>query len=191
MLPMVSEVAELVEVRRRLDSAAQALGLAARPQLGVMVEVPSAALCAASLAAEADFLSIGTNDLTQYTLAMDREDPTLASRADVLHPAVLKLIQATVEGAAGRCPVGVCGAAAGDPLTALVLVALGVDELSVEPARVPAIKAAIRRLDAGRLAAELPALLSLANAAAVRERLSAWQAKAQDSTTTTIERLPS
>ncbi|MGR4069034.1 phosphoenolpyruvate--protein phosphotransferase [Billgrantia sp. C5P2] len=191
MLPMVSEVAELVDVRRRLDSVARALGLATRPQLGVMVEVPSAALCAASLAGEADFLSIGTNDLTQYTLAMDREDPDLAARADVLHPAVLRLIKATVEGAAGRCPVGVCGAAAGDPLASLVLVALGVDELSVEPARVPAVKAAIRRLDAGRLAAEMPVLLGLADAAAVRERLSAWQAAERDPTTTTIERLPS
>ncbi|NIC08044.1 phosphoenolpyruvate--protein phosphotransferase [Billgrantia bachuensis] len=191
MLPMVSEVAELVEVRRRLDSVARRLGLAERPQLGVMVEVPSAALCAASLAEEADFLSIGTNDLTQYTLAMDREDPDLAARADVLHPAVLRLIKATVEGSAGRCPVGVCGAAAGDPLASLVLVALGVDELSVEPARVPAVKAAIRRLDIGRLAAELPALLSLADAAAVRERLSAWLTTERDPTTTTIERLPS
>ncbi|WP_104202512.1 phosphoenolpyruvate--protein phosphotransferase [Billgrantia saliphila] len=191
MLPMVSEVSELVDVRRRLDSVARELGLAERPQLGVMVEVPSAALCAASLAEEADFLSIGTNDLTQYTLAMDREDPDLASRADVLHPAVLRLVKATVEGAAGRCPVSVCGTAAGDSLASLVLVALGVDELSVEPARVPAIKAAVRRLDAGRLAAELPALMRLADAAAVRERLRGWQASERDLTTTTIERLPS
>ncbi|QTP58524.1 phosphoenolpyruvate--protein phosphotransferase [Billgrantia antri] len=191
MLPMVSEVSELVAVRRHLDSVAQELGLTVRPQLGVMVEVPSAALCAASLAEEADFLSIGTNDLTQYTLAMDREDPDLAARADVLHPAVLKLVQVTVEGAAGRCPVGVCGAAAGDPLASLVLVALGVDELSVEPARVPAVKAAVRRLDAGRLAAELPALLGLADAAAVRARLTSWQTAQQDTTTTITERLPS
>jgi multiphosphoryl transfer protein len=174
MLPMVSEVSELIDVRRRLDSAAEELGLTDRPQLGVMVEMPSAALCSASLAAESDFLSIGTNDLTQYTLAMDREDPLLASRADVLHPAVLKLIQATVDGAAGHCPIGVCGAAASDPIAVLVLVAMGVEELSVEPARVPAIKAAIRRLDAGRLAREIPLLLSLADATSVRERLSVW-----------------
>ncbi|MDQ7733966.1 phosphoenolpyruvate--protein phosphotransferase [Halomonas sp. SpR1] len=171
MLPMVSEAAELSEVRRRLESLATELGLNERPRLGAMIEVPSAALCAASLAAEADFLSIGTNDLTQYTLAMDREDPFLAARADVLHPAVLRLIEATVSGAAGRCPVGVCGSAASDDLAAPLLVALGVDELSVESARIPAVKAALRRLDAADLAAELPDLLALPDAAAVRRRL--------------------
>ncbi|GEK46327.1 phosphoenolpyruvate--protein phosphotransferase [Bisbaumannia pacifica] len=185
MLPMVSEAGELRQVRQRLEAIASELGLAARPRLGAMIEVPSAALCAASLAAEADFLSIGTNDLTQYTLAMDREDPALTARADVLHPAVLRLIQATVAGAKGRCPVGVCGAAAGDDLAAPLLVALGVDELSVEPARVPAVKAALRRLDAAALAAELPELLALADAGAVRERLTAWLDRTDDTTTTT------
>lgn len=171
MLPMVSEVGELREVRRRLESLATELGLEERPRLGAMIEVPSAALCAASLAAEADFLSIGTNDLTQYTLAMDREDPSLAARADVLHPAVLRLVEATIAGAAGRCPVGVCGSAASDDLAAPLLVALGVDELSVEPVRVPAIKAALRRLDAAALAAKLPELLALPDADAVRQCL--------------------
>ncbi|GKW47848.1 phosphoenolpyruvate--protein phosphotransferase [Halomonas sp. NCCP-2165] len=189
MLPMVSEAGELRRVRRRLEAIAAELGLSARPRLGAMIEVPSAALCAASLAAEADFLSIGTNDLTQYTLAMDREDPALTARADVLHPAVLRLIQATVAGAEGRCPVGVCGAAAGDDLAAPLLVALGVDELSVEPARVPAVKAALRRLDAAALAAELPELLALDDACAVRERLTAWLDQTDDTTTTTTTTL--
>lgn len=171
MLPMVSEASELHEVRQRLESLAVELGLSERPRLGAMIEVPSAALCAASLADEADFLSIGTNDLTQYTLAMDREDPALASRADVLHPAVLRLIQATVAGAGGRCPVGVCGSAASDELAAPLLVALGVDELSVEPARIPAVKAALRRLDTTALAAKIPELLALHDAIAVRRRL--------------------
>ncbi|GAA0568659.1 phosphoenolpyruvate--protein phosphotransferase [Halomonas salifodinae] len=189
MLPMISEAGELRQVRQRLEAIAAELGLTARPRLGAMIEVPSAALCAASLAAEADFLSIGTNDLTQYTLAMDREDPALTARADVLHPAVLRLIQATVAGARGRCPVGVCGAAAGDDLAAPLLVALGVDELSVEPARVPAVKAALRRLDAAALAAELPELLALDDAAAVRERLTAWLARTDATTTTTTTTL--
>ncbi|BBI49473.1 hypothetical protein HORIV_18940 [Vreelandella olivaria] len=171
MLPMVSEAAELREVRQRLEALAAELGLSERPRLGAMIEVPSAALCAASLADEADFLSIGTNDLTQYTLAMDREDPALASRADVLHPAVLRLIQATVAGAAKRCPVGVCGSAASDELAAPLLVALGVDELSVEPARIPAVKAALRRLDTAALAANIPELLALPDAVSVRLRL--------------------
>lgn len=191
MLPMVSEASELREVRQRLEALAAELGLSERPRLGAMVEVPSAALCAASLADEADFLSIGTNDLTQYTLAMDREDPALASRADVLHPAVLRLIQATVAGAAKRCSVGVCGSAASDELAAPLLVALGVDELSVEPARIPAVKAALRRLDTAALAAKLPELLALHDAIAVRRRLGELLAlddaapSATSSTTTT------
>ncbi|MDV6319621.1 phosphoenolpyruvate--protein phosphotransferase [Chromohalobacter sp. HP20-39] len=174
MLPMVSGVGELRALRQRLETLAGELGVSRLPQLGVMIEVPSAALCAASLAAEADFLSIGTNDLTQYTLAMDREDPGLAAQLDVLHPAVLRLIKTTVEGAAGRCPVGVCGAAAGDPLALAVLVALGVDELSVEPSRVPAVKAALRELDAAALAEQLPTWLELDDGAAVRERVKTW-----------------
>lgn len=190
MLPMVTEVGELREVRKRLETLASEMGLDTRPRLGAMIEVPSAALCARSLAVEADFLSIGTNDLTQYTLAMDREDPALTARADVLHPAVLRLIQATVDGAKGHCPVGVCGAAAGDERVALLLVALGVDELSVEPARVPAVKAALRCLNAAALADELPALLALDDATAVRQHLSVWLAQANqtDITTTTLER---
>ena len=174
MLPMVSGVGELRALRRRLEALAGELGVSRLPQLGVMIEVPSAALCAASLAAEADFLSIGTNDLTQYTLAMDREDPGLAAQLDVLHPAVLRLIQETVRGAAGRCPVGVCGAAAGDPLALAVLVALGVDELSVEPARIPAVKAALRELDAAALGERQPAWLALDDGAAVRAHVKAW-----------------
>ncbi|XKE44297.1 phosphoenolpyruvate--protein phosphotransferase [Halomonas organivorans] len=193
MLPMIGDAAELVGVRARLERLAEPLGLTRLPALGAMIEVPSAALCARRLAAEADFLSIGTNDLTQYTLAMDREEPRLASRADVLHPAVLTLIRTTVEGAAGACPVGVCGAAAGDDLAAPLLVALGVDELSVEPARVPSLKAALRRLDAAALADEVPELLALDDAAAVRERLTAWFAAdaATTTKTTTCERMPS
>ncbi|GED21698.1 phosphoenolpyruvate--protein phosphotransferase [Halomonas halmophila] len=195
MLPMVSEAGEVARVRERLEAIATQLGVVERPRLGAMVEIPSAALCAASLAETADFLSIGTNDLTQYALAMDREDPHLASRADVLHPGVLRLIQATLEGAAGRCPVGVCGAAAGDPLAAALLVAMGVDELSVEPARVAAVKAEIRRLDAASLAREVPALLAMPNAESVRRRLAERHSDAattiSDSTTTISERTSS
>ncbi|GGX91620.1 phosphoenolpyruvate--protein phosphotransferase [Litchfieldella qijiaojingensis] len=191
MVPMVSDVGELRWVRRRLQGLAEELGLSAMPRLGAMIEVPTAALCAASLAEEADFLSIGTNDLTQYALAMDREDPGLAARADVLHPGVLRLIQATVNGAAGKCPVGVCGAAAGDPQALALLVTLGVDELSVEPARVPAVKAALRQLDARALADELPAWLMLEDGEAVRQRLTDWYERVQFETTTTPERISS
>jgi multiphosphoryl transfer protein len=114
----------------------------------VMIEVPSAALLADQIAQYADFLSIGTNDLTQYTLAMDRVRADLAAQADGLHPAVLRLIAATVQGAEKHGKwVGVCGALAGDPVAVPLLVGLGVTELSVDPGAVPAIKARVRTLD--------------------------------------------
>ncbi|WP_110643059.1 glucose PTS transporter subunit IIA [Salinicola sp. CPA57] len=171
MVPMVADVGELRWVRQRLASRAASLGIERLPALGVMIEVPTAALCADDLAREADFLSIGTNDLTQYALAMDREVASLALRSDVLHPGVLRLIASCLDGASGQCPVAVCGAAAGDPLAGALLAAMGVDELSVEPGRIAAVKAGLRRLDAGALAARLPLLLALADAAAVRQAL--------------------
>ncbi|MEC8917759.1 MAG: glucose PTS transporter subunit IIA [Pseudomonadota bacterium] len=171
MVPMVADVGELRWVRERLVSRATELGIERLPALGAMIEVPTAALCAASLAREADFLSIGTNDLTQYALAMDREVASLALRNDVLHPGVLRLIALCLEGAAGQCPVAVCGAAAGDPLAGALLAAMGVGELSVEPGRIAAVKAALRRLDAGALASRLPSLLALEDGAAVRQAL--------------------
>jgi phosphocarrier protein FPr len=112
-----------------------------------MVETSAAALIAERFAREADFFSIGTNDLTQYTLAMDRTNPRLAPQVDALHPAVLRLIERTVAGARmhGRW-VGVCGALAGDLAAVPVLVGLGVDELSVDLPIVPAVKSRIRTL---------------------------------------------
>ena len=107
--------------------------------LGVMVEVPSAALMAGELARRVDFLSIGTNDLTQYTLAADRGNAALADLQDALHPAVLRLVRMALEGAAAAgIPVAVCGELAGDPAGALVLVGMGVDELSADPASLTA-----------------------------------------------------
>ncbi|KAA0016232.1 phosphoenolpyruvate--protein phosphotransferase [Salinicola corii] len=183
MVPMIADVGELRWVRRRLATRAAALGIERLPSLGAMVEVPTAALCAGTLAGEADFLSIGTNDLTQYALAMDREVASLAARSDVLHPGVLRLIALCLEGAGGRCPVAVCGTAAGDPLAGALLAAMGVDELSVEPARVAVVKATLRRLDAEALAAQLPALLALDDAAAVREALATMLASSAEAAT--------
>ena len=123
-----------------------------------MVEVPSAAILADVFAPHVDFFSIGTNDLTQYALAIDRQHPELAPEADSLHPAVLRLIDATVKGAATRNRwVGVCGGIAGDPFGACLLAGLGVDELSMTPRDVPAVKARLRATrfaDLQRLAAE-------------------------------------
>lgn len=171
MVPMISDAAEMEWVRERVEAMASEMGLSELPLLGAMIEVPSAALCSASISQVADFLSIGTNDLTQYGLAMDREDPQLARQVDVLHPGVLRLIQAALEGAAERCPVAVCGAAAGDPVVGPLLVAMGVNELSVEPARVAAVKARLRRLDTRIIAAELDNLLALPDAARLRQAL--------------------
>jgi phosphoenolpyruvate-protein kinase (PTS system EI component) len=109
-----------------------------------MVETPAAALLADRFLAEADFLSIGTNDLTQYVLAMDRGNALLAGQIDALHPAVLQLIaRAAAAGAAAGKPVGVCGGLAADTIAAPLLIGLGISELSMPPAVIPAAKAAI------------------------------------------------
>jgi multiphosphoryl transfer protein len=169
LLPMVTDAGELVRLRRRIDELAREAGRAERIEVGVMIEVPSAALLADQLAQHADFLSIGTNDLTQYTLAMDRCQPDLAAQADGLHPAVLRLVDATVRGAQRHGKwVGVCGALAGDPLAVPLLVGLGVTELSVDPPSVPAIKARVRKLDYQQCRQRAQHALALDSAQAVR-----------------------
>jgi phosphocarrier protein FPr len=138
-------------------------------QLGIMVEVPSAALLAPVLAREVDFFSIGTNDLTQYTLAIDRDHPTLSAQADGLHPAVLRLIGMTVEAAHAHGKwVGVCGELAGDMLAVPLLVGLGVDELSVSARSIALVKARVRELDYRHSQALAQQALGLESAAAVR-----------------------
>ncbi|UDM50153.1 phosphoenolpyruvate--protein phosphotransferase [Cupriavidus sp. MP-37] len=169
LLPMVCEVGELLHWRARIRALAAEAGADAGIEVGVMIEVPAAALLADQLAEHADFFSIGTNDLSQYTLAMDRCQPELAARMDALHPAVLRMVAATVEGAArhGR-RVGVCGALAGDPQAVPVLLGLGVTELSVDAALVPATKARVRALAHADCRQRAPGLLRLPSAAAVR-----------------------
>ncbi len=170
LLPMVTEVDELLQVRQRLGQLADELGIHPRPQLGVMIEVPAAALLSAQLAEHADFFSIGTNDLSQYTLAMDRDHAGLAARVDALHPAVLALIAQTCAGARqhGRW-VGVCGALASDPLATPALIGLGVRELSVSPLQVGELKARVRSLELAACEALARDLLALPGAAAVRQ----------------------
>ena len=145
MFPMISTVEEVLELRRRMAQVREELDAPEVP-IGIMIEVPSAALMADRLAAHVDFFSIGTNDLTQYTLAVDRQHPELAAMADSLHPAVLRLVERTVAGARrhGRW-VGVCGGLAGEPLGAALLVGLGVDELSMSVGDLGPIKALLRR----------------------------------------------
>ncbi|MEM5315722.1 phosphoenolpyruvate--protein phosphotransferase [Paraburkholderia sp. JHI869] len=169
LLPMVTDVGELVRLRERIDTFAREAGRTEPIEVGVMIEVPSAALLADQLARHADFLSIGTNDLTQYTLAMDRCQPDLAAQADGLHPAVLRLVAAAVEGANKHGKwVGVCGALAGDPLAVPLLVGLGVTELSVDPVSVPLIKARVRKLDYNECRQRAQNALALESAQAVR-----------------------
>ena len=146
MFPMISTMAEWRAARELVELQRLALGVPPLP-VGIMIETPSAALLADRLAQEADFFSIGTNDLTQYTLAMDRTNPGLAPQVDALHPSVLRLIERAVAGAHahGRW-VGVCGAAGGDPQAVPVLVGLGVDELSASVPLIPAVKAQVRTL---------------------------------------------
>lgn len=169
LLPMVTDASELIGIRKRIDELAREAGRTEAIEVGVMIEVPSAALLADQLAQHADFLSIGTNDLTQYTLAMDRCQPDLAAQADGLHPAVLRLIAATVAGADKHGKwVGVCGALAGDPLAMPLLVGLGVTELSVDPVSVPGIKARVRTLDYPLCRQRAQDALALESAQAVR-----------------------
>ena len=168
MFPMISTVEEVLELRRRMAQVREELDAPEVP-IGIMIEVPSAALLADRLAAHVDFFSIGTNDLTQYTLAVDRQHPELAAMADSLHPAVLRLVERTVAGARrhGRW-VGVCGGLAGEPLGAALLVGLGVDELSMSVGDLGPIKALLRRHRLSELQALAQRALDLDSADEVR-----------------------
>jgi multiphosphoryl transfer protein len=172
LLPMIATIADLRDVRKVIDEEMKALGRTAPIEVGIMVEVPSAALISKTLAAEADFLSVGTNDLAQYTLAIDRVNPRLAKQLDPFHPAVLRLIQLAVEGAKahGRW-VGVCGSLASFPLAAPVLIGLGVTELSATAGSIAEIKAMVRTLDMNKCKAVAEAALALESGEAVRRML--------------------
>lgn len=168
MFPMVATLEELLAARAIAEEVR--LELNAQPvDIGIMVEVPSAVLMAPELAAHADFFSIGTNDLTQYVLAMDRLHPTLARQADALHPAVLRMIEMTVKAAkaAGKW-VGVCGGMAGDPKGAAILAGLGVAELSLSIPSVAAIKARLRTQSLAQMQLLAQRALACKNAAQVR-----------------------
>jgi phosphocarrier protein FPr/phosphocarrier protein len=168
LLPMVTDIAEIRAVRRLLGEACAALDVPS-PPLGAMIETPAAAVLADGIAREVDFLSIGTNDLAQYTLAMDRGHAELASRIDGVHPAVLRMIDIICKGAAAHDkPVAVCGGLAADPAAVPVLLGLGVTELSVVPTLIPQLKAQVRSLTLESCRATAARALTLESAAQVR-----------------------
>jgi phosphoenolpyruvate-protein phosphotransferase len=179
MAPMVATIEDVEFLGGLIDEAladldARGVARADRLVVGIMVEVPSAALMAAELARRVDFFSIGSNDLTQYVLAMDRTHPGFAAAADALHPAVLRAIRETVRGAAAAgIEVAVCGELAGDPLGAQVLVGLGVTELSMDAGRLDEVRAALA-------ARSRAALTALADAAVLAETASAVRALAAE-----------
>ncbi|GAA3410140.1 phosphoenolpyruvate--protein phosphotransferase [Paenibacillus hodogayensis] len=177
LFPMISTVTELRRAKEAVAQAADSLrreGFAVpeRWETGIMIEIPSAALMADVLAAEVDFFSIGTNDLTQYTLAVDRMNEHISALYDSYHPAVLRLIRHVVESARGQGKrVGVCGEMAGDSSAVPLLVGLGVDELSMNAPALPSVRAVVRGLrhaEAAELAREA---LRLEDGRQVRELL--------------------
>jgi phosphocarrier protein FPr/phosphocarrier protein len=173
LLPMITDVEEIRTVRGVIEEISADLGQPASIQVGVMIETPASAVLAEQIAREVDFLSIGTNDLTQYTLAMDRGHADLAARIDGLHPAVLRLIAMTCEAAnKHQRLIAVCGGLASDPAAVPVLLGLGVGELSVVPSMIPQLKQLIASVTLDQCRALAQRALQLESAEAVRGLLS-------------------
>lgn len=178
MLPMIATVTEvraakviLGEVQAELNQAG--ISFDAAMKVGIMVEVPSAVAIADQLAAEVDFFSIGTNDLSQYIMASDRTNPRVANLVDALHPAVLRMVQQTIQAAhAAGISVGLCGELAADILATPILLGLGLDELSVNPQSIPGVKQAIARLSIVESEAIVALALQQDSAVHVRELIS-------------------
>ncbi len=175
LLPMVSGIEEIREARAQIDAARREMerdGVPCQPEVpvGVMIEVPAAALCADRLAAEVDYFAIGTNDLIQYTLAIDRNNESVSYLYRPLHPAILALIRRVVEVSSARgLRVSVCGEMAADPVAAVVLIGLGISELSMNPAAIPGVKQVIRSVAARDARSIVDEALELDTAAAIEE----------------------
>ena len=180
LLPMVTRLDEIEHVRTVIREESEALDAKDTPYdadlpVGIMVEVPSTALQASHFAKAADFFSIGTNDLTQYTLAVDRGNDLVARHFDSFHPAVLSLIRQTVEAAhTARIPVSLCGAMASDTQAVPVLLALGLTRLSMPPPYVPAVKHLVRNLKKADTTSLTAAIQSAPDADAVRDHVRRW-----------------
>jgi len=179
MLPMISNLQEFRQARAVIDAARHELireghELAPMVPVGAMIEVPAAALASPMLARHADFFSIGTNDLIQYTLAIDRVDDEVNYLYDPLHPAVLQLISRTIEAGAGAgIPVAMCGEMAGDPRYTRLLLGLGLSEFSMHPASVLEVKRIIMDADVGALRRAVRELLASTELQEMRDRIAA------------------
>ena len=172
LLPFVTSVEELVQIRAAIDQARRQLRITEPVPVGAMIEVPAAALTVDLLAKHADFLSVGTNDLIQYTLAVDRSDERVASYYEPAAPAVLRLLH-TIAGEAGRvkCPLSVCGEMAADPVLVGLLVGMGFRSFSMSPAAIPAVKRALLSFDSQKAAQVARQALGAGSAEAVRSLL--------------------
>jgi phosphotransferase system enzyme I (PtsI) len=175
MIPMIASVGELREVKLLVERAVKEVDAAGQPHaphvpLGIMVEVPSAAILADRLAPETEFMSIGTNDLVQYALAVDRSSPALAYLASFFDPAILRLIRGVIDaGAKYDRPVFVCGAMASDPLAAVLLVGMGLRELSLEASSIPDVRAGLESITIAEAEAEAAKAEDCATAAEVED----------------------
>ena len=173
MINSVAEVDDALRLLRRahheLIDTGESINM---PRVGVMIEVPSAVYQVREIARRVDFLSVGTNDLTQYLLAVDRNNSRVAGLYDSLHPAVLRALQQIVDGAkAEKKPVSVCGEMAGDPAAAIILLGMGIDNLSMSAANLPRVKWVIRTLTRRRARSLLKEALKFEYAHAVRNYL--------------------
>ena len=174
MFPMIARTSEFLRAKKIALEVQESLQAPNVP-LGIMIETPSSALIAKHISKEVDFFSIGTNDLTQYTLAMDRVHPELSKEADSLHPSILGLIHMSVEGGAlYNTKVGVCGNMAADPIMLTALIAIGVRDVSVSPANVPAVKYLIRRLNTNNLQILRDAILNSGSGTEVRKQCESY-----------------
>jgi phosphoenolpyruvate-protein kinase (PTS system EI component) len=176
MIPFASGPSDLHQALRLVEDAKAELrregqGFGEDLPVGLTIEVPSAAFTADLLAKNVDFLSIGTNDLIQYLLAVDRADPRVGPLYQPLHPAVVRTIHHVLRTAGSTRPVSVCGEMAAHPLQALLLVGLGVRDLSMAPSAIPRVKAALRAVTLSGAKAVAEACLELDNETAIEERL--------------------
>ena len=180
LLPFVTSDEELGRIRELIDQAAAKTAPGARVPIGAMIEVPAAAMTVDQLARHADFLSVGTNDLIQYTLAVDRTDERLAAHYEPAAPAVLRLLrQISVAARRAKCPLSICGEMAGDPVLVGLLVGLGFRSFSMAPAAIPAVKQRLRALDSRAAAAVAREALRASSAEAVRSLLAPLAAAMQ------------